>query len=135
MSETAVAKTVEGEGYAVGSIDGIGEGPGFRKIRHELGVTAFGVNAIVLPENWTTNWHCHEEQEELYLVTRGRIAIEFRDGGSYVLEEGGLARVDAPTVRRVRNVGEGESTYVCVGGKDGYVGRDGKWPEGEEGKG
>jgi hypothetical protein len=36
-------------GYAFGSIDELGEGYGFRKVRHALGVTAFGVNAIVYP--------------------------------------------------------------------------------------
>ena len=36
-------------GYAFGSIDELGEGYGFRKIRAALGVTAFGVNGIVFP--------------------------------------------------------------------------------------
>jgi hypothetical protein len=40
--------------------------------------------------------------------------------------------VDASTVRQTANVGEGEAVVVVVGGKDGYVGRDGKLPEGEE---
>ena len=45
---------------------------------------------------------------------------------------GGLAWVDAPTVRKVRNLSDSEdAVYVVVGGKDGYVGRDGKLPEGE----
>ena len=43
-----------------------------------------------------TGGHLHEEQEELYFLHRGRIAIEFGDG------------------------------------QDGYVGRDGKLPPGEE---
>ena len=36
-------------GYAFGSIDELGEGAGFRSVRRALGVTAFGVNAIVFP--------------------------------------------------------------------------------------
>jgi hypothetical protein len=40
--------------------------------------------------------------------------------------------VDASTVRKVRNSSDSEeAVYVVVGGKDGYVGRDGKLPEGE----
>jgi hypothetical protein len=40
--------------------------------------------------------------------------------------------VDASTVRRIRNLSDSEdAVYVCVGGKDGYVGRDGQLPEGE----
>jgi uncharacterized cupin superfamily protein len=114
-----------GDGYAVANLDDLGEGPGFRKIRGELGVTAFGVNAIVLPPGYATNSHRHERQEELYFVHRGRIEMTFGDGTTQVLDEGGLARVDAATARSVKNVGEGAAIYVCVGGAGGYVGRDG----------
>ena len=31
----------------------------------------------------------------------------------------------------MRNVGDEDAIYVAVGGKDGYVGRDGQVPEGE----
>jgi quercetin dioxygenase-like cupin family protein len=122
---------VTGDGYAVGSIDDMADGPGFRKIRRELGVTAFGINAIALPPGFATGRHYHDEQEETYFVHRGRIAMEFGDGSSHELGPGGVARVDAATVRRIRNVGDEEAVYVIAGGKDGYVGRDGKLPEGE----
>ena len=120
--------TEHGSGWAIGSIDGLGSGPGFRKIRDPLGVTAFGVNAVVLPPGYTTNAHYHERQEELYLVLEGE--IEFDLGGEKrTLGPGGLARVDAATVRSLRNTSDSaEATYVCVGGKDGYVGRDGVLP-------
>ncbi|HXA54101.1 MAG TPA: cupin domain-containing protein [Solirubrobacteraceae bacterium] len=120
-----------GEGYAVGDLDALGEGYGFRKLRKGLGVTAFGVNAIVMPPGYQTGRHYHDEQEELYFVHRGAIEMEFGDGTVHRLQEGGCARVDAATVRRVRNVGEGDAVYLCAGGKDGYVGRDGRAPEGE----
>ncbi len=61
-------KVTVGEGYAVGHLEDLGDGPGFRKVRKGLGVTAFGVNAV----------------------------------------------------------------YLCAGGKDGYIGRDGQVPPGEE---
>lgn len=120
-----------GEGYAVGALDDLGEGPGFRKVRKGLGVTAFGVNAIVMPAGYESGLHYHDEQEELYFVHRGTMEIEFGDGSVHRLEEGALARVDAATVRKLRNVGEGDAIYLCAGGKDGYVGRDGRLPEGE----
>lgn len=124
-----VTETVQGDGYAVANIDGLGEGYGFRKIRTGLGVTAFGINAIVIPAGYESASHLHEEQEELYFVHRGRVELEFGDGSRHVLGPGGVARVDAPTVRRLRNVGDEDAVYVCAGGKDGYVGRDGKRPE------
>ncbi|HEV3230558.1 MAG TPA: cupin domain-containing protein [Solirubrobacteraceae bacterium] len=124
---------VTGEGYAVArSLDALGDGPGFLKVRRALGVTAFGVNAIVLPAGVETGRHYHDEQEELYFVHRGQLEIEFGDGSRHRLGPGGLARVDAHTVRLLRNVGDEDSVYLVTGGKDGYVGRDGRLPEGEE---
>src|ERR671934_98645 len=110
-----VHEVLPGEGYAVANLDALADGPGFRKIRRTLGVTAFGVNAIEIPEGYETGRHYHDEQEELYFVHEGRIEMEFGDGSKHVLGPGGLARVDAPTVRKIRNVGEGPAVYVIVG--------------------
>ena len=63
MRENGVSS---GEGYAVANLADLGEGPGFRKIRGALGVTAFGVNAIVLPPSYSTGSHYPDEQEELF---------------------------------------------------------------------
>jgi quercetin dioxygenase-like cupin family protein len=132
MSDSTEQTAVEGDGYAVANLSDLGEGPGFRKIRRALGVDAFGVNAIVLPPSYETGRHYHDEQEELYFLHSGRIAIDFGDGTSHELEPGGLARVDAPTVRSIRNLSDSEdAVYVVVGGKGGYVGRDGRQPPGE----
>jgi len=118
-----------GDGWAVAHLDELGEGPGFRKVRAPLGVTAFGVNAIVLPPAYTTRRHYHERQQELYLVLEGELEIEFGDGERHRLRRGGLARVDPGTVRCLRNTSDTEDAmYFCVGGADGYVGRDGKVP-------
>jgi quercetin dioxygenase-like cupin family protein len=125
-------KVRSGGGYAVAQLDDLGEGPGFRKVRKGLGVNAFGVNAIVLPAGIETGFHFHDEQEELYFVHRGAIEMEFGDGSVQRLAEGGLARVDAATPRKMRNVGDVDAVYVIIGGKDGYIGRDGRVPEGEE---
>jgi mannose-6-phosphate isomerase-like protein (cupin superfamily) len=122
----------EGDGYAIGNLDDLGQAPGFRKVRKGLGVTAFGVNAIVMPPGIESGLHFHETQEELYFVHRGTVEIEFGDGSVHTLGEGGLARVDASTVRKLRNVGDVDAVYLCAGGKDGYVGRDGRVPPGEE---
>ncbi|MEA2400026.1 MAG: hypothetical protein QOK00_429 [Thermoleophilaceae bacterium] len=126
-----VNEVVQGDGYAVANVDALGEGPGFRKVRRELGVTAFGVNAIEIPPGYETGRHFHDEQEELYFVHRGRVQFTLNDESTHVLGPGGLARVDAATVRKIKNVGDEPALYVIAGGKDGYVGRDGRLPEGE----
>ena len=46
-------EVVKGEGYAVApSLDALGEGYGFRKVRKQLDVTAFGVNVITMPPSY-----------------------------------------------------------------------------------
>jgi quercetin dioxygenase-like cupin family protein len=127
-----VQDPVQGEGYAVANIEALGDRYGFRKIRRGLDVKAFGMNAIALPPGYETGRHFHEEQEEAYFVHRGTVEMEFGDGSRHVLGPGGVARVDASTVRKIRNLSDDEdAVYVIVGGKDGYVGRDGRLPEGE----
>jgi len=122
---------IEGEGYAVANVDALADGPGFRKVRRRLGVTAFGVNAIELPPGHQTVRHYHDEQEELYFLHRGRIELTLNDESTHVLGPGGMARVSASTIRKIKNVGDEPCLYLVTGGKDGYVGRDGQLPDGE----
>lgn len=115
----------QGEGWAAGPLEAMGEGPGFRKIRHEVGVTEFGVNAIVLPAGAEGRKHSHESQQELYICQKGALKIEFGDGEEVVLGPGAVARVDASTVRLISNPTDADTTIIVVGGKGGYVERDG----------
>jgi uncharacterized cupin superfamily protein len=124
-------QVVQGDGYALAHIDTLGDRYGFRKIREALGVTAFGVNAVALPPGYASGRHFHDEQQEVYFVYRGTLEIEFGDGSTHLLEPGSVARVDAATIRGVRNVSDEDAIYLCAGGKGGYVGRDGRLPEGE----
>jgi mannose-6-phosphate isomerase-like protein (cupin superfamily) len=121
-----------GDGYAVSSLEAMGEGYGFRKIRRELDVTAFGINAIVLPPGYETGVHYHDRQEETYFVHQGEVELRFGDGSTHRLGPGGIARVDAGTHRSMRNVGEGDAIVVVAGGEDGYVGRDGQAVSGSQ---
>lgn len=125
MSTETAADVTTGDGYAVSSLDRLGEGPGFRKLRTPLGLTAFGANAIVMPPGYSAGKHAHERQEELYFVHAGTLELSFGDGTTHRLEPGGVAWVDASTVRGMTNVGDDEVVYICVGGKGGYVPRDG----------
>ena len=112
-------------GYAVSSLDEVGSGYGFRKVRRVLGVTAFGVNFVVMPPGYEGFLHYHNVQDELYLVHRGRARVEVGDDVRE-LGEGGLLHVESKTARRVSNASETEElVLLVVGGKDGYVERDG----------
>ena len=110
--------------HAFSSIDELGDGPGFRKVRSALGVTAFGVNATVLPPGYAGFFHYHDTQDELYFVHRGRVRVEV-EGETRDLGEGGLFHVESTTPRKVSNPFDEEAVLFIVGGKDGYVSRDG----------
>jgi mannose-6-phosphate isomerase-like protein (cupin superfamily) len=111
-------------GYAFGSIDELGDGT-FRKVRRALGVTAFGVNVVVLRPGVAGRPHYHELQDELYFVHSGRARFEL-PGEARELGPGGLLHVESTTPRRVTSVGDDDLVMLVVGGKDGYVGRDGQ---------
>ena len=110
--------------HAFGSIDELGEGYGFRKVRRALGVVAFGVNAIVMPPRYEGVHHYHDEQDELYFVHSGTARVEV-EGEERVLGPGGLVHVASTTPRRISNAGDEDLVLLVVGGKGGYVERDG----------
>ena len=112
-------------GYAFSSMDELGEGPGFRKVRGALGVTAFGVNGVVYPPGFVGFQHWHDEQDELYFVHRGRARVEVGDEVRE-LGEGGLFHAESTTPRLIINASDTEDLVMLViGGKGGYVERDG----------
>jgi mannose-6-phosphate isomerase-like protein (cupin superfamily) len=112
-------------GHAFGSVEELGEGYGFRKIRVPLGVTAFGVNAIVYPPGYEGFHHYHDTQDELYFVHAGSASIEV-EGEKRILGPGGLCHVESTTPRKVSNASETDDlVMLVVGGKGGYVERDG----------
>lgn len=111
--------------HAFATLDELGEGPGFRKVRAALGIEAFGVNAIVLAPGAEGFLHYHDIQDELYFVHSGTARME---AGDEVRElgPGGLCHVAATTARRVSNAGDDELVLLVVGAKGGYIGRDGQ---------
>lgn len=110
-------------GHARTSLDALGDGV-FRKVRQALDVTAFGVNAVVLPAGAGWFDHYHDRQDELYFVHRGRAGFEI-EGERFELGPGGICHVDSTTPRRFWNAGDEELALLIVGGEGGYVGRDG----------
>ena len=64
-------------GHSFGSINEMGDGV-FRKVRRELGVTAFGVNALVLAPGVVGRPHYHDEQDELVLHPQRTRAVRGR---------------------------------------------------------
>jgi mannose-6-phosphate isomerase-like protein (cupin superfamily) len=112
-------------GYRVSSLDELGDGYGFRRIRAPLGVTAFGANAIVMPPGFDGFLHFHDTQDELYFVHRGSALVEV-DGEERLVGEGGIVHVESTTPRKISNASPTDDLVVfVVGGAGGYVERDG----------
>lgn len=112
-------------GHSFSTIDELGEGYGFRKVRRELGVSAFGANVIVYPPGQDGFLHYHDVQDELYFVHAGTARFEV-DGEERLLGPGGLCHVESTTPRKVSNAGADDLVLLVIGGKDGYVERDGR---------
>ena len=112
-------------GYSFSSLDELGDGYGFRKVRKEMGIDAFGVNGIVYPPGQEGFLHYHDTQDELYFVHSGTARFEV-DGEERTLGPGGLCHVPSTTPRKVSNVGDDDLVMLVIGGKGGYVDRDGQ---------
>jgi mannose-6-phosphate isomerase-like protein (cupin superfamily) len=110
--------------HAFSSLDELGDGPGFRKVRSALGVKAFGVNAVVYAPGHVGFEHYHDTQDELYFVHRGRVRVEV-GGETRDIGEGGIFHVESTTPRKVSNPFDEDAVLFIVGGCNGYVERDG----------
>ena len=80
---------VMGMGFGFSSLDELGDGPGFRKVRRALDVSAFGVNGVVFAPGYEGFLHYHDAQDELYFVHRGTARFEV-DGEERLLGPGAL---------------------------------------------
>ena len=104
-------------GYAVRTVDELPQlwDGAVKLVRAGLGITAFGVNILDLPPNYTTESHDEAEtgQQELYIALRGsgRVLI---GGQGLTLDEEHLVRADAGVSRVLASGGDG-LRVMCVG--------------------
>src|SRR3954454_15884101 len=111
-------------GYSVAQIDEIeevddGRCP-MRPVRHHLGIRSFGINAWVAKSAGDRLINEHDEddeQEELYVVQRGRATFEL-DGERVDVPAGGLVFV-RPGVKRTAVAEEDGTTLLAMGGTPG----------------
>ena len=116
-------------GYSVNSLDALGEGYGFRKVRAPLGVTAFGVNGIVFPPRLRGSEPLPRHAGRALLRPPRHGEVHRRRRGAR--RRGGRARArrvdDAAAC--VSNRTDEDLVLLVVGGKGGYVERDGQLVE------
>ena len=110
--------------YRFATIDELGDGPGFHRVRGPLAIEAFGSNVMVLPPGFEGFEHYHDIQDELYFVHSGTARIDV-SGETRELGPGGLFHCQSTLPRRISNAGDTDLVVLVVGAKDGYVERDG----------
>jgi uncharacterized cupin superfamily protein len=112
-------------------------GERFQALRRELGVGSFGINLITLQARERGRVHRHEQQEEVYLVLEGELAL-IVEGDEHVLGRGSVARVGPAVRRQLVNRGPERVVMLALGGAGDHVGRDGRawadWDEGGDGR-
>ena len=109
----------------------------FQRLRADLGVSAFGLNLMLLRPGQRSRIHRHEHQEEVYVVLQGTLSL-FVEGERHELGRGRAARV-APEVRRqLLNDHDDVLAILAIGGAGGHEGRDGRayesWDEEGDGR-
>jgi mannose-6-phosphate isomerase-like protein (cupin superfamily) len=78
----------------------------------------------VMPPGYDGFLHYHDTQDELYFVHSGTARFEV-DGEVRELGPGGIVHVESTTPRKVSNAGDDDLVVLVIGGKGGYVERDG----------
>jgi hypothetical protein len=106
---------------------------GFAKlVRAGPEITAFGVNIMDLPPNYTTSSHDEvaSGQQELYVALRGSGSVDI-DGVGLPLDSEHLARADA-VVGRALSSGPDGLRVLCIGGVPGGVYEPPAWSDSQE---
>ena len=113
-------------GYTKGSIDEMGGGPGFRKIRRALGRDGVRRQRLVYPPDQEGFLHYHDKQDELYFVHRGRARSRSTARRSSS-GRAGVVHVESTTPRKISNTRRrGPRRCSQSAARTGYVGRDGQ---------
>jgi uncharacterized cupin superfamily protein len=101
-----------------------------RKVRHGLGITAFGANVMELPPDYATKSHDESEsgQEELYVGLRGAGWIVLADGERLALDPDHVVAVGPGTERTLASGAEGLRVLI-VGAPPGRPYEPPAWTE------
>ncbi len=90
-------------------------------LKDSLGLTSMEISVTSYPAGFDQNFfHSHKQNEELYVVLKGRGQMQL-DDDVVDLEEGTLVRVSPNAHRRLRASKDSELVYLCIQAKDGSL--------------
>jgi uncharacterized cupin superfamily protein len=116
--------TVPEPGFTRARIDPA-SGERFVTLRKQLGVSAFGLNQLILQPGQRGRIHRHREQEEVYLVLEGELTVAI-ETEEQTLRAGELIRVGPELRRQLINRSGGPAVVLAIGGAGEHRGRDGE---------
>ncbi len=116
------SRTVE-SGFSVARLDPATT-ERFVSLRRALGVSSFGMNQMRLAPGERSRIHRHANQEEVYLVLKGRLTVAV-EREEHDLVEGDLLRVGPELRRQLVNRGPEVCLVLALGGAGEHNGRDG----------
>jgi uncharacterized RmlC-like cupin family protein len=118
-----------GEGWAIApTLDSLGDGM-FRRVRQQLGITAFGMNIKVMEPGASSKNHLHTEQQEVIFVHSGTVKVTFGDATTHEVGAGAVVVINPMEPHVVRVTSDEPAVLVMMGGKDGVVEGDAQFPE------
>lgn len=82
-------------------------------IFHEEECETLAVNVVRLQKGEQSGLACHPDEEEIYLVTQGKGAVEL-NGTAYPVRPGQVIYVPRNYTHRARNMADELFEYVCV---------------------
>lgn len=97
----------------------------FLSLRHDLGVSSFGINELILRPGQRGRIHRHDRQEEVFLVLEGELTL-IVEGEEHELGAGMLIRVAPELKRQLVNRSDLPLVVLALGGAGEHHSRDGE---------
>lgn len=86
-----------------------------------LNLTACEISVNVVPQGFKVPFsHLHKQNEEVYIVLKGKGVITAGEN-KIAVKEGSAVRVGTKVARTIENVGSDEFQFICIQAKEGSL--------------
>ncbi len=82
-----------------------------------LGLTSCEISINTVPKGFKVPFnHKHKQNEEIYIVLKGRGEMTI-DNEPVEVKEGSIVKIDPQASRTIANTGDNEFEFICIQGK------------------